>query len=372
MAEPCASCGAPLAADQRYCLECGTRRAEVAGVREGLGATAASAAPVPAGVAADSSTVSPYAPGDAATAQLAATGSPGAVRGSGATAVIAGVGVLLLAMGIGVLIGRTSSSGGKAAVIAPQVISVAPTGTGTGSSTPTTPTTTSTTPHSSTPKPGTHNSSGGGVGQVPSKPAPPTVLVEPAQGRQRPELRAEVQEPAQRGLHRLMPAIPSPPSGSAAASLRRRRDELAEQVAEQQWDLGGLAYEMAIRDHFRLDVLVRRAAQLQERDAELAEVERLLRLADAAGVGGCPSCGAPHSRGALFCWQCGATLMERAPSAAAAVSRQDPGERRDTGERQDTAERQSSGEHDEAAAGRQDAAERQDTLVMKPVSAARE
>ncbi len=25
--EPCASCGAPLAADQRYCLSCGTRRA---------------------------------------------------------------------------------------------------------------------------------------------------------------------------------------------------------------------------------------------------------------------------------------------------------------------------------------------------------
>ena len=24
--EPCANCGSPLAADQRYCLECGTRR----------------------------------------------------------------------------------------------------------------------------------------------------------------------------------------------------------------------------------------------------------------------------------------------------------------------------------------------------------
>ena len=34
---------------------------------------------------------------------------------------------------------------------------------------------------------------------------------------------------------------------------------------------------MAIRDHFRLDVLVRRAAALQERDAELAEVERFWR-----------------------------------------------------------------------------------------------
>lgn len=62
----------------------------------------------------------------------------------------------------------------------------------------------------------------------------------------------------------------------ARSDLQRRRDALAEQVTELHWDLGGLAYEMAIRDHFRLDVLVRRAAVLQERDAELAETERLL------------------------------------------------------------------------------------------------
>ena len=96
--------------------------------------------------------------------------------------------------------------------------------------------------------------------------------------------------------------------------MRRRRDALAEQVTELHWDLGGLAYEMAIRDHFRLDVLVRRAALLQERDAELAEVERLLRAGGERGAGSCPACGAPHSRGAAFCWQCGTTLMERTPS----------------------------------------------------------
>lgn len=101
-----------------------------------------------------------------------------------------------------------------------------------------------------------------------------------------------------------------------SSELQRRRDALAEQVTELHWDLGGLAYEMAIRDHFRLDVLVRRAAVLQERDAELAEVERLLRMEDSASAGSCSRCGAPHSRGALFCWQCGATLMERSPSTA--------------------------------------------------------
>jgi hypothetical protein len=105
----------------------------------------------------------------------------------------------------------------------------------------------------------------------------------------------------------------------AYPELRRRREELAEQVAELHWDLGGLTYEMAIRDHFRLDLLVRRAAALQERDAELAEVERLLALEESGSAGACPSCAAPHSRGALFCWQCGTTLMERAPSAAVPV-----------------------------------------------------
>jgi hypothetical protein len=101
------------------------------------------------------------------------------------------------------------------------------------------------------------------------------------------------------------------------AELARRREALAEQVAEMHWDLGGLAYEMAIRDHFRLDVLVARAAALQELDGELAEVERLLALEESAIAGNCPACAAPHSRGAVYCWQCGATLMERSPSLAA-------------------------------------------------------
>ena len=93
------------------------------------------------------------------------------------------------------------------------------------------------------------------------------------------------------------------PRAAAHAELRARRDELAERVAELTWDLGGLTYEMAIRDHFRLDVLVRRAAELQEADAELGEVERLLAAAD-EGVGGdCRACGAPHSRGAVYCWR---------------------------------------------------------------------
>jgi hypothetical protein len=97
-------------------------------------------------------------------------------------------------------------------------------------------------------------------------------------------------------------------SGSIA-ELRRHRYELAERVAALTWDLGGLTYEMAIRDHYRLEVLARRAAELQQADAQLGEVQRLLATADAGVHGHCRSCGAIHSRGASFCWHCGAPLI---------------------------------------------------------------
>lgn len=106
------------------------------------------------------------------------------------------------------------------------------------------------------------------------------------------------------------------------SELSRRRDQLAQEVAELHWNLGGLTYEMAIRDHFRIDVLVRRAAMLQEREAELAELERLLHMREGSIVGACASCGAVRSRGAVFCWQCGTQVMERkmAPTSVSAAS----------------------------------------------------
>lgn len=111
------------------------------------------------------------------------------------------------------------------------------------------------------------------------------------------------------------PAAPGSATADPHAELRGRCDALAARVAELTWDLGGLTYEMAIRDHFRLDVLARRAAELQEADAELGEVERLLAEA-ADGIGGaCRSCGSPHSRGATYCWKCGQPLMLEVPIA---------------------------------------------------------
>ncbi len=91
--------------------------------------------------------------------------------------------------------------------------------------------------------------------------------------------------------------------------LRRRRDQLNARVAELQWDLGGLVYEMAIRNRIRVEVLVQRAAVLQEADAELGEVERILRLEETGMAGACANCGSPHSAGASFCWQCGQPLL---------------------------------------------------------------
>jgi hypothetical protein len=102
--------------------------------------------------------------------------------------------------------------------------------------------------------------------------------------------------------------------------LRRRRDQLNARVAELQWDLGGLVYEMAVRDRIRVDVIVRRAAVLQEADAELAEVERIIKLEETGMAGACASCGAPHSTGASYCWQCGRPLLEQVHSDSISAS----------------------------------------------------
>jgi len=98
--------------------------------------------------------------------------------------------------------------------------------------------------------------------------------------------------------------------------LRQRREQLSKQLAELQWDLGGIAYEMAIRDHFRLDVLSRQAAKLQQVDAELAEVERMLTLGEAGAAGACGNCGALYAQGSAFCWQCGKQLIEPVQAGA--------------------------------------------------------
>ena len=119
------------------------------------------------------------------------------------------------------------------------------------------------------------------------------------------------------GDTQVMPAVAAVPEAEEAIDLRRRRDQLSARLAELQWDLGGLTYEMATRATIRVDVLMQRAAILQDVDAELAEVERILRMEDSGVAGTCAVCRAPHSSGAVFCWQCGAGLLPQAGTTAA-------------------------------------------------------
>ncbi len=99
--------------------------------------------------------------------------------------------------------------------------------------------------------------------------------------------------------------------------LIAQRDRLLEKFTVMQADLGGAFYEMAIRDHVRLDVLTRKAAELQRVDAELLAVERVLEIerADAAGL--CPACGGPYGHGVRFCPQCGNPLVPIEATGAA-------------------------------------------------------
>ena len=107
---------------------------------------------------------------------------------------------------------------------------------------------------------------------------------------------------------------PAPPPNQAeptpeeSAELRAQRDRLLEKFTIMQADLGGAFYEMAIRDHVRMDVLTRKAAELQRVDAELLALERTLELqrSDAAGL--CPSCSSPYGPADRFCPQCGRSL----------------------------------------------------------------
>ncbi|HWX95645.1 MAG TPA: zinc ribbon domain-containing protein [Solirubrobacteraceae bacterium] len=104
VAEPCRNCGAPMAADQRYCLACGERRAEMSSVLAG-------GPPRSAVVDSRPPDGPPRPPGDQGSSQ----------QRNNTLTVIAGVGVLLLAMGVGVLIGR---AGVSKSVPAAQVITV--------------------------------------------------------------------------------------------------------------------------------------------------------------------------------------------------------------------------------------------------------
>jgi len=102
--EPCATCGAPLAADQRYCLECGTRRTDARlAFRDILSGQAPPPGAAPPGAPVPS--------------------DPPPARAG--LAFLAGLLCLLVALGVGVLIGRSGDDTPTAATPPPaQVITV--------------------------------------------------------------------------------------------------------------------------------------------------------------------------------------------------------------------------------------------------------
>ncbi len=122
----------------------------------------------------------------------------------------------------------------------------------------------------------------------------------------------------------LAPPGPQSPDAAREAELREeesaeliaQRDRLLEKFTVMQADLGGAFYEMAIRDHVRLDVLTRKAAELQRVDAELLAVERALELERSEAAGLCPGCGAPYGPAVRFCAQCGTPLMPSGTAGA--------------------------------------------------------
>jgi hypothetical protein len=113
--DQCANCGAQLAADQRYCLQCGQRRGD------------------PRLPFMDAVVLM-----DAVQRPRQAPPPPPKKKRSGISpnaALITGIGVLLLALGIGVLIGRSGNNTTASAPQTPQVITVNGGGGGGGTST---------------------------------------------------------------------------------------------------------------------------------------------------------------------------------------------------------------------------------------------
>jgi hypothetical protein len=95
---------------------------------------------------------------------------------------------------------------------------------------------------------------------------------------------------------------------SEHSELGAKRERLLERFTVMQADLGGVLYEMVVRDALDVDVLRRKVAELQRVDAELGHLEHALRSEDSGVAGECPACAAPYARGATFCWRCGHAL----------------------------------------------------------------
>jgi hypothetical protein len=102
---------------------------------------------------------------------------------------------------------------------------------------------------------------------------------------------------------------PPPAEAAGDAETLALRDRLVERFALLQSELGGLYYEMAIRDSIRDDLLRHRAVELQRVDLELARLDRILRGDAGVAADACPSCHATVGRADQFCASCGRPVL---------------------------------------------------------------
>jgi hypothetical protein len=309
--DACSECGKPLAVDQRYCLNCGRRRAGPRVAFEQYFGAESSAN----GVARAPATSRQWNP-------LAAA------------ALIALLGIMLL---VGVLIGKDENDEQAPAPTAPAAQSAAPATTG----------------EPDRPAAGHRLGEAAMIGKLKErlpKARPKTEVTEDAKSEAKTKTEARPAPSGSRpGLFDTFRLGWEPPrklaGGKAMATgstvrargggssvgvaagdgalghpvkepqLLKQRDELARRFAELQWDLGGIAYEMSSRKQFKPEVLDKQVVKLSEVDSKLGQVERLLRLDQEGAAGTCPACGSLQARGAVFCWQCGKQLTtEKKPT----------------------------------------------------------
>ena len=149
--ERCPNCGAGMAPDQRYCIQCGERRSG-GGLRDALPRTQTTAV---------------------------AAAPPRRIRMSANSSFIAGIATLLIAMGVGVLIGRTGDHPSKSSGTTPYQVVIPGGAAGAGGTASTTTTSPTTTGKSASKKSKTAHS--GGASKTPAttkaKLPPPVVKV---------------------------------------------------------------------------------------------------------------------------------------------------------------------------------------------------
>jgi hypothetical protein len=150
--ERCPNCGAGMAPDQRYCIQCGERRSG-GGLRDAL---------------------------PRAQTPAVAAAPPRRIRMSANSSFIAGIATLLIAMGVGVLIGRTGDHASKSSGTTPyQVVIPGGAAAGATGAASTAPTSGTTSKKSAAKK--TKSAKSGGASKTPSttkvKLPPPVVKV---------------------------------------------------------------------------------------------------------------------------------------------------------------------------------------------------